>query len=105
MMIPDWAPPTPDSHDPSGRHVTLLVILGGGLAEVPDVPTLVLRIPVFGLLEKLAFVGQRVAHHHARDAQDDFGSIRDHNLVSLGLVLGDNAVDLPCPRGEREERV
>ena len=54
----------------TGRDLSVRVQLGGGLAEVPDVPGLVLRVPVGGaLLEPPAQV-EPVRDGGADDARD-----------------------------------
>ena len=53
MMIPACAPSTPASKEPALRRHLAVLVLGGVLAQVPDVAGLVLGVPVVGDLDGL----------------------------------------------------
>ena len=53
MITPAWAPSTPCSKEPAVAHDLAVLVLGGVLAQVPDVALGVLGVPVVGLLDRL----------------------------------------------------
>src|SRR5262249_2004105 len=83
------------------RDVACPIELGSVLAEVPDVPEVVLRVPVRRPLAELPTEIQAVVDDHARGAVDRDRAPRDGHDVARGLSVLDPAVDVDGPRDER----
>jgi hypothetical protein len=71
-----------------GRGDLAVGVLGRVLAEVPDVPEPILRVPVEGVLRQVA-VGREdlVVHHGGRHAEDHLRAIGDDDDVALALPV------------------
>ena len=87
------------------RDAAVRVELRGRLAEVPDVPGPVLRVPVGRPLREPAGEVEAVVDDGARDALDPLRPVRDRDDVARRLPVLDAAVDVDRPRREREPRV
>jgi hypothetical protein len=104
-MIPGWAPLTPASHESLCLDEAAVLQLERGLAHVPDVALLVLRIPVECPLDRLPVLGDRVPHDRGRDAEDLLGCMRDDLVVGLRGRSADALVMKPRARLERQVTV
>ena len=85
--------------------MALLVELGRLLAEVPDIPFLVLRVPVRRSLVQPAAKEQPVLDDDAGCAVDHLRSVRDRHDVACWLSVLDAYVDVSAPWDEREPLV
>src|SRR5262249_52985974 len=86
MTIPGMAPRTPASHVPDVSALPLAE-RHRVLAEMPDVPLLVLRVIVRRSLQDGPVVGRHVAHDRRRDSQDDLRLIGHDDGVDLALAV------------------
>src|SRR4029079_4665170 len=86
--------------DATEREVLLRV-----LAEVPDVPLLVLGVPVVGVFLHGAVVLLDIVDDGARHAEDHLRVVRDRDLVHADLPPLALAEPVRRPRDEREVRM
>src|SRR6266516_6091049 len=77
-------------------------VRGGPLAEVPDVPDVVVGVPVMRLLRDRAVVraAEHVEHHRRRDALDRLRLVGDGHPLSEVLAVFAAAVVQHHPRSE-----
>ena len=64
-----------------------VLVLRGGLPEVPDVAIALLCVPVGRLLDQGAVAGDDVADHHRGHAHDPLGLVGDRHLGVLGRAV------------------
>ena len=76
-------------------------VVADRLAEVPDVPLLVLRVPVVGVFDNFTLKLHRVPHDGGAHAHDLFGFVRDDHLGVLGTIFGLCLVAVASARRKR----
>src|SRR6185312_3628934 len=86
------------------HHLTVLILLGV-LPQVPDVPLLVLRVPVEGLLLQLSVHEDAVQNHGGADPKNALSVMSHDGHVDLGLTILHALEHEASARPERKEWV
>ena len=72
------------------------------LAHVPDVPLLVLRVPVEGTLDRLSVLRNRVTHDRAANPKHALDLTRHDHVIRLGGRVADSP-KMKCRSGFQRE--